>query len=153
MRTSEHSTPSWQRVFAALGALLGLALAPAPAQAQVCGDFDEIANGIVEYYYDWLGDFFPLDGNTCDSIASTFYKACNAAVKDTGKCVDRQFDALAKAAKPACKAEAVDPSSCAEDYKAGAESQKQVASQDAQFAYEDCFDEASDLFDDCFYGL
>jgi hypothetical protein len=117
MRTIEFPTRSWKRGIAVLGALAGLALAPAPAQADVCGDFEDIAEDLLDIYFDEFEEFFTLSEKTCDAMANTFHAACTSAVKDAEKCWNRQFLSVSKAAKPGCTEVAKNPSACNQEYK------------------------------------
>lgn len=139
---------------AALAMLAGLALAPAPAQAQVCGDLDEIAEELLDAYYDAFGEFllFGWSEKTCDSMTNTFFKACNTAVKDAVKCAQRQIGEIPKAAKPLCKEASKVPSECEGSYKDDAEDASDSVSDEAQGAYDDCELAADDFWDICRFG-
>jgi len=144
------STKAWRRGIAAVGVLAGLALAPAPAQAQVCGDFEDIANDLLEIYIEEFdAEFFALSEKTCDSMQKTFYSACTTAVKDAVKCWQRQVDTIPKAAKSACQEAAKNPSSCYEFYKDQANSDSNFIDDDAESAYNDCGFAAEDFWNLC----
>jgi hypothetical protein len=143
----------WKPSLAVLGALAGLALAPASAQAQVCGDLEEIADDLLDEYFDELGDFFTLSEKTCDSMTSTFFKACTTAVKDSVKCFKTQFKSLPKAAKPACKENFEDPSDCEQSFKNDEQLLNNIIAQEAEFANDDCEDAADDFWDVCRFGF
>ncbi len=149
MRTIEIPTRFWKRSIAALGAVLGLALAPAPAQAEVCGDFDDIAEDLFETYVEEFGGFFGLSEKTCDSMTKTFYSACTTAVKDAVKCWQRQIGTIPKAAKPACEEAAKNPSSCYSSFKDEANTEANFIDDDAESAYNDCVFAAEDFFNAC----
>jgi len=138
---------------AAFALFAGLALAPAPAQAQICGEFDEIAEDLLDAYFDELGDFFTLSEKTCDAMTGTFSKACNTAVKDAVKCFQRQIGELPKAAKPACKEAAKNPSLCDQAFKDDAGEAKDIVSLQADSAYDDCIVAANDFWDVCRFGF
>lgn len=145
MRKMEISTRLWKQGLAALGVLAGLALAPAPAQAQICGEPDEIASDLLDVYFDTFGDSFVLDSDTCNAMAKVFLQACNSAVKDAVKCADRQIDSIPKAAKPYCKEFSKNPSDCDKNFKDDAEEDKDFVDGEAADAYDEC-NEARDLF-------
>jgi hypothetical protein len=152
MTTSETSMRFWKRGLAAMGVLTSLALAPAPAQAQICGELDDIADDLLDAYIDVLEEVFsfPLfDEKTCDSMAKAFLKQCDTAVKDAVKCSDRQLDGIPKVAKPACKLASKNPSQCDDDFKELADAEKQAVDDLAPSAHEDCEDAADELFDIC----
>jgi hypothetical protein len=134
---------------AALGILAGLALAPTPAQAQVCAEPDEIADELLDEYIDQFEDFFPLSKKTCESMAKTFYKACNTAVKDSVKCADHAVGSIPKAAKPGCKEASMVPSECNQFFKNQAEAINDFVEALAELAYDDCIDAAETFSDIC----
>lgn len=153
MRRIGISTGTWTRSLAVLGAVAGLAFAPAPAQAQVCGDFEEVAEDLLDEYFDELGGFFTLSETTCDSMTSTFFKACTTAVKDATKCFQTQFKSLPKAAKPACKENFEDPSDCEQSFKNNEQMLNNLIAEEASFANDDCEDAADEFWDVCRFGF
>jgi len=153
MMKIQFPTNTWKRGIAALGALAGLALAPAPAQAAVCGDFEDIADNLLDSYFDEFGEFFGLSEKTCDAMAKTFYSACTTAVKDAVKCAQRQVGTIPKAAKPACQEAAKNPSSCNTFYKDEANTEANFIDDDAQSAYDDCGFAADDFWTGCRFGI
>lgn len=138
---------------AAIVVLAGLALAPGPAQAQICGEFEEIADDLLDVYFDELGDFFTLSENTCDAMTKEFAKACDTAVKDAQKCAERQLDSVPKVAKPACKEAAQNPSDCDKEFKDDAKDAKQLVGAGADFAFGECEDAADEFFETCRFGF
>ena len=153
MRQMETSTRLWKQALAALGVLAGLALAPAPAQAQICGDFEDLAEDLLDAYFEEFEDFFTLSANTCDSMKSTFAKACDTAVKDAVKCAQNQIKALPKAGKPACKENFENPSDCDQNFKNEAELANNIVSLEANDAKQDCEIAADDFWDVCRFGI
>lgn len=137
---------------AAFALFAGLAFAPAPAQAQVCGDLDDIAEDLLVAYFDELADFFTLSEKSCDAMTSTFFKACNTAVKDAVKCLQRQIGEIPKAAKPGCREAAKNPSSCESVFKDQAKLESGFVEDEAQFAYGDCESAADEFWDVCRFG-
>ena len=145
----EDPARSWKQILVALAALAALALAPAPAQAQICGELDDISEDLLGVYYEELGGFFTLSQESCESMTKTFHKACNTAVKDAVKCIERQLDNITKAAKPGCKENFEDSSACDQEFKNEAEQEKEIVSQEANFANADCADDADSFFSAC----
>lgn len=153
MRMIEISLRMGKQGLAALGVLVGLALAPASAQAQICAEPDEIADQLLDEYIDQFEDFFPLSEKTCESMAKTFYKACNTAVKDSVKCANHAVDSIPKAAKPGCNENGKNPSSCKQAFKEEAEDVNDFVDDEAALAYDDCIDAAEVFFDVCRFDL
>lgn len=149
MHGYEHWTRSWKRGLAALGALSGLALAPAPAQAEVCGDFGDIADDLLAIYLDEFGELFPLSEKTCEEMTKTFDSACNTAVKDAKKCWDRVVGGIPKAAKPPCNERFQNPSTCYNAYKNQAKDEESQVNDQANAANGDCNLAKDDFFDAC----
>jgi hypothetical protein len=143
------ATQRWKRGLAAAAVCSSLALGSAPAQAQICAEPEDIAEELYEAYLDEIGDFFPLSENACESIASTYFKACKQAVKDAVECTERQLDAIPKAAKSACKEAATNPSGCVDDFKEDAEISKDSVKEDGDQATASCEFGAAFLFNDC----
>jgi len=54
------------------------------------------------------------------------------------KCAKRQVDTLPKAAKPACKEAAKNPSVCDQGFKDDADDQKDLIKEEADSAYDEC---------------
>ena len=112
-------------VFAALGACLGLGFTAPPAQAQtpspaICGDLFElcqIADDVLDWNVDEFEEFFPLDEDTCSSMAEGVLAQCERAVKSGVKCWSAQFNAIPKNAKPACKSDRSPSSNCNNEFK------------------------------------
>ena len=152
MRTIAIPTRFWKRSVAALGAVLALASAPATARADVCGNFEDIADDLLDIYFEVLGDFFTLSENTCDSMRKTFKTACDSAVKDAEKCWNRQVASVVKASKPGCKETAKNPSACNDDFKDEGDSEKDDIKSEANFAKNDCGNAADDFWEVCRFG-
>jgi hypothetical protein len=153
MTTSDGAMRVWKQSLMAIGVLAGVALSPAPAQAQICGDLDDIAEDLLEFYVSEFADFFTLSEPTCDAMTKEFAKACSTAVKDAVKCAERQFDAIPKAAKPACKEASKNPSDCNDSFKDEAENEKELVKDEANFANDECEDEADTFWDFCRFGF
>jgi hypothetical protein len=150
MRQIGISTKVWKRGIAAFGAMATLALTPAPAQAQPCGDIPNIANDLLGIYLDQFEGYFTLNTQkNCDSLQKTFYSACTSAVKDSVKCWDRQIGTLPKAAAPVCN-EAVKPDQCNQSFKNDAKNGQNEVDSEASAEYLDCQSRAIQLFSACF---
>ena len=106
---------------AALGLFLGFGIASAPARADICGDlFDDecqIADDVRDWNLDQFEGFFPLDSDTCESMALGVKKQCENAVKSAAKCWASQINSIPKNAKPACKTEGDLAKECNADFK------------------------------------
>jgi hypothetical protein len=149
MKKFPFATRTWKSGSAALGALAGLALAPAPAHAQPCADVTDIANSLRTLYLDEFDVFFTLDQKSCDTLQKTFYSACTTAVKDAVKCWDRQIGTLPKAAKSVCT-QVVKPDQCNQTYKNDAKNRQNEIDSEATAEYVDCQTKAGQLFASCF---
>jgi hypothetical protein len=102
------------------GLFLGFGIASAPARADICGDlYDEcdIAIDVLSWNLDQFEGFFPLDDDTCDSMATSVLKQCESAVKSAAKCWASQIKFIPKNAKPACKTEGDFANECKADFK------------------------------------
>jgi hypothetical protein len=150
MRQLGISTKVWKRGIAAFGAVAALALAPAPAQAQPCGDIPNIASDLLGIYLDQFEGYFTLHiQKNCDALQKTFYSACTSAVKDSLKCWDRQIATLPKAAASVCS-EAVKPDQCNQSFKNSANDGQNEINSEASAEYSDCQNRANQLFSACF---
>ena len=149
MKKTLFAMKSWKQGIAALGALAALALAPAPAHAEICGDFDDIADDLLDFYLEEFDVFFGLSEKTCDEMVKTFTATCTTKVKDAAKCWDGLFKSLPKAAKPPCNESAQNPSSCYNSYKEEARGLQNLIGDDVHAANNDCNVAADTFFDAC----
>jgi hypothetical protein len=149
MKQTPFATKTWKSGIAALGALAGLALAPAPAHAQPCADVPKIANDLLSLYLDQFESNFTLSvQKNCDSLQKTFLSACSAAVKNATKCWSGQLGALSKAAGPVCS-EAGKPEQCNATFKNNIRLEQNAIDSEASAETADCQTKAVQLFSDC----
>jgi hypothetical protein len=142
---------SWRPALAALGASMAIALAPAQAGAQTCGEFDDIAEGIYGFWGDQFEDFFPIgDEDVCGPFTGKFQAACENAVKDAVKCWNKRVGEIAKAAKLPCGI-TKNPGDCKADFKESEEVDRDDIEQLADDAVGDCEDAADGFFDFCMF--
>jgi hypothetical protein len=130
------------------GLFLGFGIASAPARADICGDIYgdcEIPIDVRDWNLDQFEGFFPLDDDTCESMAIGVLKQCENAVKSAAKCWTSQINSIAKNAKPACKTEGDLAKECNADFKEDAK--EDVDDIDAYEEYElDCCENVAELF-------
>lgn len=144
-------------MFAVLGACLGLGFTASPARAQppICGDLFvecQIADDVLAWNADEFEEFFPLDEDTCSSMAEGVFAQCEKAVKSGVKCWTEQFSAIPKNAKPACKAVRSPSSTCKVDFKFDAHHDVNVTQASGESEIGCCEDAALDFFDLCVGG-
>jgi hypothetical protein len=141
---------------ALLAGLTALMFAGAPAQAQeVCADIGGISDEVLDLYLDELDDEWGVDlndGDLCTALTKNFIKACQNAVKDSVKCIDKQLGTLNKQNQTLCKA-FDEGSGCVNFYKDMAKDNSNEVRSIGDFESDECETfAADDFFDICMFG-
>jgi hypothetical protein len=108
--------------FVRVGAVLALAAllmggGEPPPIPDPCGDPTEQPEQVFSVYLSEFESEFPLDGATCDKLASQGTAACHKAVSDCTACLERLLGSVLKSKKLVCGTEE-DPKACAQAAKA-----------------------------------
>lgn len=140
---------------AALAALLGVTFAAAPAQAQCADVFDtcEIADDLLDWYYEEFGDFFTLPEEDCDKLAQKYYDQCVSAVKLAKKCWNSQIADIGSTAKTACKTEGEDSDDCKAYFKDRTNGWRDETASDSENEIFCCEDRAEEFWFTCVEGF
>jgi hypothetical protein len=145
---------------ALLAGLTALVFSGAPAQAQeVCADIEGIAGEVLDLYLDELDDEWGVDLNDsdlCTTLTKNFIKACQNAVKNSVKCIDKQLGTLSKQNQTVCKTVYAgnDASACANSYKEDAKDDSDEVGSIGDSESEICETfAAADFFDVCVSGF
>jgi hypothetical protein len=153
MKKIPSAIRTWKRSVAALGAMAGLALAPAPAKAQPCADLAGIPDDLLGIYFDSFESLVPLDTKSCQTMTKSFSSACSSAVKDAVKCWDRQLSNILKASKTACSAGSKNPSSCYDGFKTESDDAGNELDAEAGTANDECGANANSFMNVCDFGF
>jgi hypothetical protein len=130
----------------------GVGLSVTPARADVCGEFDEIAESLYGWWGDQFEGFFPInDEEICGPLTGKFQAACEKSVKDALKCWSKRSGEIAKAAKFPCALGGSKAPGCRANFKEEAELDIEDYEEQAESAVLDCQTAADDFFDFCMF--
>jgi hypothetical protein len=142
---------------ALLAGLTALSFSGGPAQAQeICGDLEGLAEDVLDLYLDELDDEWGVgfnDEDLCTTLTKNFIKACQNAVKDSVKCIDKQINTLSKQNQTLCKA-FDEGSDCVDSYKDDAKGDSDEVGDIGDSESGFCETEAAEIFFDiCMFGF
>jgi hypothetical protein len=139
-----------RRVAVLSSLVLGVLIAGG-ANAQPCGDLDEVPEQVYAGYLELLGDLFYLPRVTCEKIVKTVVASCHRTVSSSASCVGAQIRGVAKAGRMACAAQDAGQEECVDELAELLANAAATTAARAREEHEECDDTvASQLLAVCF---
>jgi hypothetical protein len=85
------------------------------AQAQACGEIEDVPSEFLDDYIETLGGLFPLSAAECEKITKSAVSSCHKAVSASASCAENQVSGVRKGSKTACKAQGDEEDQCNTD--------------------------------------
>jgi hypothetical protein len=114
------------------------ALVAGSANAQACGDLDEVPQEVYAGYVELLADLFPLPSGVCDKLSRGTVASCHRAVSTNTSCIGALIRGVAKAGRTACGAQAAGQEECIDQLEQFLTNAQSSVDSRAREAHEEC---------------